>query len=149
MAQKPSKQTTKFYKTNRQAMQWFVFDANGKTLGRLASEVSKILRGKHRPEFTPNADMGDGVIILNAKDIKVTGSKEARKMYYTHSDHIGGLKEIPYRRMLEKRPEWIIERAIKGMMPKSRLARQAMKKLRIYAADQHDLQAQKPTTVSI
>src|SRR5436305_1629521 len=147
MAHQPSKQTTKFFTTNRQAMQWFIFDAKGKTLGRLASEVAKILRGKHRPEYTPNADMGDGVIILNAKGVKVTGTKEARKTYFSHSGYVGGLKEISYRRMMEKRPEWVIEHAIKGMMPKNKLGKQAMKKLRIYAEEQHDLQAQKPMTV--
>lgn len=149
MAGQPSKQLTKFFKTNRNAMQWFVFDAKGKTLGRLASEVAKILRGKHRPEYTPNSDMGDGVIIINAKEVKVTGAKEAQKIYYSHSGFVGGLKEVPYRRMMQKRPEFVIEHAVKGMMPKTKLGRAAMKKLRVYAEDKHDLKAQNPMTVSI
>ena len=99
------KQPTKFFKTNRQEMNWYLFDAKGKTLGRLASEIVKVLKGKHKPQYTPNMDCGDGVIVINAKDVKISGSKEAQKVYYRYSGFPGGLKEIPYRRMQERQPE--------------------------------------------
>lgn len=140
---------TKFFKTDRANMDWYVFDAKGKTLGRLASEVAKVLRGKHKPQYTPNADLGDGVIILNSKEIKVTGNKEAQKEYISHSGYVGGLKRVPYRRELERNPNRIIETAVKGMMPKTKLGRAMLKKLRIYAGAEHDLQAQKPIVVAI
>jgi len=143
------KQKTKFFKTDRAQMQWYVFDAKGKTLGRLSSEIAKVLKGKHKPQYTPNADVGDGVIVLNSKEIKITGAKEAQKVYRHHTGFLGGLKEIPYRRMLERNPNRIIEHAVKGMMPKTKLGRAMLKKLRIYAGDKHDLEAQKPTTVAI
>lgn len=143
------KQPTKYYKTNREEMKWYVFDAKGKTLGRFASEVSKVLRGKHKPTYSPNADLGDGVIVINAKDIVVSGMKEAQKVYRHHTLFIGGLKEVPYRRMREKHPERIIEHAVRGMMPKTRLGRAMFKKLRVYAGSEHDMQAQTPITVAI
>ena len=139
------KQPTKFFKTDRQSLTWYVFDAKGKTLGRLAAEVVKVLRGKHKPEYTPNMDCGDGVIILNAKEVKISGSKEAQKVYFRYTGYPGGLKEIPYRMMKERHPERIVELAVKGMMPtKTRLGRHMLKKLRVFAGDKHDMVAQQP-----
>lgn len=128
---------------------WYLFDASGKTLGRFAAEVAKILRGKHRPDYTPYVDCGDGVVIINAEKVVVTGMKEARKIYRSYTGHIGGLREVPYSIMMARKPEFILERAIKGMMPKSRLGGQQVKKLRIFAGTEHDMQAQNPTPVNI
>lgn len=128
---------------------WYVLDAAGKTLGRFASEVAKVLRGKHKPDFTSHIDTGDGVIIINANKIKVTGAKEAQKVYRYHTGFVGGLREIPYRTMKARKPEYIIEHAVKGMMPKTRLARHQLKRLRVYAGAEHDQAAQKPVTVNI
>lgn len=136
-------------KKSDQEVRWFVLDASGKTLGRFASEVAKILRGKHEPTFTPHADTGGGVIILNASKIEVTGAKEARKNYYRYTGWRGGLRVTPYREMMETKPEFIIEHAVKGMMPRTRLGRQQLKRLRIYAGGEHDLQAQQPIQVNI
>jgi len=128
---------------------WFLFDAKGKTLGRFAAEVAKILRGKHRTDYTPHVDCGDGVVIINADKIKVTGMKEARKVYREYTGYIGGLKETPYRTMLARKPAYILTRAIKGMMPKTRLGGQQVKKLRIYAGSDHACHAQNPTPVNL
>lgn len=128
---------------------WFILDAAGKTLGRLSSEIAKILRGKHKPSFTTYMDCGDGVVVINAEKVKVTGSKEAQKMYYYYTGSMSGLREIPYRTMKARKPTYIIEHAVKGMMPKSRLARQQLKKLRIFAGAEHDLIAQQPIQVNI
>ncbi len=128
---------------------WFLFDAEGKTLGRFASEIAKVLRGKHRPGFTANVDCGDGVVIINAEKIAVTGMKEARKVYSHYTGHIGGRRETPYRTMLARKPTYILERAIKGMMPKTRLGGQQVKKLRIFAGPKHSMMAQTPTPVNI
>lgn len=129
--------------------QWFLLDATGKTLGRFASEVAKILRGKHKPNFTPHIDTGDGVIIINAEKIEVTGGKEARKIYRHYSGGISGLREIPYRTMKARKPEYILWHAVKGMMPKTRLGEAQFKKLRVFAGDKHDLEAQSPITANI
>jgi len=128
---------------------WYLLDAAGKTLGRFASEVAKILRGKHRPDFTPNVDCGDGVVIINAEKIKVTGNKETQKVYRHYSGYIGGLKETPYKEMQAKHPERIIFSAVKGMLPKTPLGKSQIKKLRVHAGSEHDLQAQKPQAVNI
>lgn len=128
---------------------WYLFDATGKTLGRFAAEVAKILRGKHRPDYTPNVDCGDGVVIVNAEKIAVTGMKRARKIYRKYTGFIGGLREIPYSTMIARNPEMVLERAIKGMMPKTRLGGQQVKKLRIFKGAEHDLKAQQPTPVNI
>jgi large subunit ribosomal protein L13 len=139
------KQPTKFFKTNRGEMQWYLFDAKGKTLGRLASEIVKVLRGKHKPSFTPNMDCGDGVIVINAKEVKISGAKEAQKVYFRYTGYPGGLKEIPYRMMQDRHPERIIELAVKGMMPtKTPLGRQMLRKLRVFADDKHNMVAQQP-----
>lgn len=136
-------------KSNESQTEWFLLDAEGKTLGRLASEIASILRGKHKPTFTPHIDTGDGVVIINAEKVSVTGAKEANKLYRHYTGHIGGLREIPYRRMKERHPTRIIEHAVKGMMPKTKLGRAQLKKLRIFAGAEHNLQAQKPIAVEI
>ncbi len=127
---------------------WFQFDASGKTLGRFAAEVAKVLTGKHRPDYTPYVDTGDGVVIINAGLIKVTGMKHARKIYRSYTGFMGGLREVPYETMLARKPTYVLWHAIHGMMPKSRLGRQQMKKLRICAGSEHEVQAQKPTPVT-
>ncbi len=134
---------------NEIKLSWFVLDASGKTLGRLAAEISKILRGKHKPSFTTYLDCGDGVVVINADKVKVTGSKEAQKIYRYYTGSMSGLREIPYRMMKARKPEYIIEHAVKGMMPKTRLARQQLKKLRIFAGEEHNLAAQQPIHVNI
>ncbi|MBF8263413.1 MAG: rl13 [Parachlamydiales bacterium] len=137
--------------TNQQALdarKWFLFDASNKTLGRFAAEVAKVLMGKHRPDYTPNIDTGDGVVIINADQIKVTGMKHARKIYRSYTGFMGGLREVPYETMLARKPTYVLEHAILGMMPKSRLGRQQLKKLRIYAGAQHEVEAQKPIPVN-
>jgi large subunit ribosomal protein L13 len=128
---------------------WFILDATGKTLGRFAAEVAKILRGKHKTNFTPYVDTGDGVIIINAGKIKVTGAKAAQKLYRYYTGSMSGLREIPYNVMLGRKPDYIIWHAVKGMMPKTRLGEAQLKKLRIFADDKHDLQAQTPISVNV
>lgn len=123
---------------------WWVIDAKDQTLGRLASRVAHLLKGKHKPEYAPHADVGDFVIIINCDRIHVTGRRLDQKIYYHHSQYPGGLKSISLRRQLEKHPERVIELAIKGMLPKNRLGRQMIKKLKLYAGSEHPHQAQKP-----
>ena len=123
---------------------WYVVDATGCTLGRLASEVAKVLRGKNKPIFTPHIDTGDYVIVTNADKIKVTGKKLEQKIYYHHSDYVGGMKETDLKTMLAKKPERVIELAVKGMLPKGPLGRQMYKKLFVYAGAEHPHAAQKP-----
>ena len=126
---------------------WYVVDASEQVLGRLASEVAKVLRGKNKPEFTPHADTGDYVIIVNAEQVKVTGKKLDDKIYYHHSKYVGGLKETTLREMMAKKPEKVIELAVKGMLPKGPLGREMYKKLHVYAGPDHKHQAQKPETL--
>ena len=123
---------------------WYVVDATGYTLGRLASEVAKVLRGKNKPQFTPHVDTGDYVIVVNAEKIKVTGKKLEQKIYYNHSDYVGGMKETTLKEMLAKHPERVIEHAVKGMLPKGPLGRAMIKKLFVYAGPEHPHAAQKP-----
>ena len=127
---------------------WYVVDATGYTLGRLASEVEKILRGKNKPIFTPFIDTGDYVIITNADKIKVTGKKLEQKVYYRHSDYVGGMKETTLKEMLNKKPERVIELAVKGMLPKGPLGREMYKKLFVYAGPDHKHAAQKPEVLT-
>ena len=127
---------------------WYVVDETGYTLGRLASEVAKILRGKNKPIFTPFIDTGDYVIITNADKIKVTGKKLEQKVYYRHSDYVGGMKETTLKEMLNKKPERVIELAVKGMLPKGPLGRTMYKKLFVYAGPEHKHEAQKPETLT-
>ena len=151
MIQKKRKieQKSFFQKKEDVERNWFVLDAEGKTLGRFASEVAKVLRGKHKPTFTPSTDCGDGVIIINADKIAVTGAKEAQKVYIYHTGYVGGQREVPYRVMQSKKPEYIIEHAVKGMMPKNVVGRKQMRRLRIFAGTEHQMHAQKPITANI
>ena len=123
---------------------WYVVDATDMTLGRLASEVAKVLRGKNKPTFTPHIDTGDYVIVVNAEKVKVTGKKLDQKIYYHHSDYVGGMKETTLREMLAKKPEKVVELAVKGMLPKGPLGREMYTKLFVYAGPEHKHQAQKP-----
>jgi large subunit ribosomal protein L13 len=124
-------------------------DASGQTLGRLASEIARIVRGKHKPIYSPSADVGDYVIVINAEKVHVTGSKLEQKIYYRHSGYPGGLKEIPLRRMLEEHPTRVIEHAVRGMLPKNRLGRKMIKKLKVYAGTDHPHQAQQPEPLEL
>lgn len=123
---------------------WYVVDAAGYTLGRLASEVAKVLRGKNKPIFTPHMDCGDYVIIVNADKVKVTGKKLDQKIYYHHSEYVGGMKETTLREMMAKKPEKVIKLAVKGMLPKGPLGKSMLKKLHVYAGPDHEQAAQKP-----
>ncbi|MBR9938040.1 50S ribosomal protein L13 [Oscillospiraceae bacterium Marseille-Q3528] len=127
---------------------WYVVDATGYTLGRLASEVAKVLRGKNKPIYTPHIDTGDYVIIVNADKVKVTGKKLDQKIYYRHSDYVGGMKEATLREMMDKKPEKVIELAVKGMLPKGPLGRTMYKKLFVYAGAEHGHEAQKPEVLT-
>ena len=127
---------------------WYVVDATGMTLGRLASEVAKVLRGKNKPIFTPHIDTGDYVIVINAEKIAVTGKKLDQKIYYRHSDYVGGLKQATLREKLSNKPEEVIELAVKGMLPKGPLGRQMFKKLFVYAGPEHKHAAQKPEVLT-
>jgi large subunit ribosomal protein L13 len=128
---------------------WFVVDADGKTLGRLASEIAKILRGKHKVIYTPNMDTGDNVIVVNAEKIKLTGKKLQQKMHHKHSEYPGGLKSVSYEELLSKQPEKVMKLAVKGMLPKNKLGRKMMKKLKVYAGSDHPHQAQEPEELDI
>ena len=127
---------------------WYVVDAEGATLGRLASEIAKVLRGKNKPEYTPHIDTGDYVIVVNAEKVKVTGKKLQQKIYYNHSDYVGGMKETTLAELLAKKPEKVIELAVKGMLPKGPMGRDMIKKLHVYAGPEHANQAQKPEVLT-
>ena len=129
--------------------EWLVIDATDKVLGRLATEVAQILKGKKKPQYTPHVDTGDFVIIINAEKIRLTGNKAEKKVYYSHSGYIGGLKEVSFQRMLEKHPERIIEKAVKGMLPKNTLGRAMNRKLKVYAGPNHPHAAQKPREITL
>ncbi|MDH4124419.1 MAG: 50S ribosomal protein L13 [Gammaproteobacteria bacterium] len=128
---------------------WFVVDATGKTLGRLATEIARRLRGKHKPEYTPHIDTGDYIVVVNAEKVRVTGKKLQDKVYYHHTGYVGNLKSISLEKQLEKAPERVIESAVNGMLPKGPLGRQMFKKLRVYKGPQHDHAAQQPITLEI
>lgn len=128
---------------------WYVIDAAGKPLGRVASQVAHILRGKHKPTFTPHVDTGDFVIVINCKEAKLTGKKLDQKMYRHHSGYVGGLKETPYRIMMEKKSEFAMHEAVRRMLPKNRLGRQMIKKLKAYAGSEHKHEAQQPELLEI
>ena len=127
---------------------WYVVDAEGATLGRLASEIAKVLRGKNKPEYTPHIDTGDYVIVVNAEKVKVTGKKLQQKIYYNHSDYVGGMRETTLAEMMAKKPEKVIELAVKGMLPKGPMGRDMIKKLHVYAGAKHANQAQKPEVLT-
>ena len=128
---------------------WFIVDASGKTLGRLATEIARRLRGKHKPEYTPHVDTGDYIIIVNAEKIRVTGRKETDKTYYHHTGFPGGIKSITFDKLIDKAPERIIQSAVKGMMPKNRLSRAMLSKLKVYAGSAHPHEAQQPEVLDI
>lgn len=128
---------------------WYVVDAEGQTLGRLAAKVANVLRGKTKPIYTPFLDTGDYVIVINADKVKVTGKKMEQKKYYRHSDYVGGMKEATLKEMLERHPERVVELAVKGMLPKGKLGRTMYKKLFVYAGNEHKHEAQKPEVLSI
>jgi large subunit ribosomal protein L13 len=130
-------------------VKWYVVDAEGQILGRLASQIAKILRGKHVPTFTPHVDMGFGVIVVNAEKIRVTGNKLEEKLYYRHSGYLGGLKVRTLRQMLERNPERVITHAVWGMLPKNRLGRKLFRRLRVYAGPDHPHKAQKPEPLKV
>jgi large subunit ribosomal protein L13 len=128
---------------------WWIIDAEGAVLGRLASKVAATLRGKNHPLYTPHADLGDSVVVINAEKVVLTGKKMDQKNYYRHSGYIGGLKTITARKLIEKRPEDVIRFAVKGMLPKNRLGRKIFKKLKVYAGDQHPHEAQQPESMTV
>jgi large subunit ribosomal protein L13 len=128
---------------------WFVVDAEDKTLGRLASEIARILRGKHKPIYSPSVDCGDFVIVINAKKIRVTGNRMDQKKYYRHSGYMGGLTSISLRDQLDRYPNRVIEAAVKGMLPKNKLGRQMIKKLKVYADENHPHEAQQPAPLAL
>jgi len=128
---------------------WYVVDASGKTLGRLATEVARRLRGKHKPEFTPHMDTGDYIVVINAKQVRVTGRKKTDKTYYSHSGYPGGIKSITFDKLIQKKPELVIEKAVKGMLPKGPLGRQMFRKLRVYPGAEHHHAAQQPQILEI
>lgn len=140
----------KSYMANAQSVErkWYVVDAEGQTLGRLSAEIAKVLRGKNKPVFTPHIDTGDYVVVVNAAKVKVTGKKLDQKVYYHHSDYVGGMKETTLREMMAKKPEAVIEMAVKGMLPKGPLGRTMIKKLHVYAGPEHEQQAQKPEVLT-
>ena len=129
--------------------QWWVVDAADKPLGRLASEIARIIRGKHKPIFTPHLDTGDNVIVVNASRVKLTGNKADQKTYFRHSGYIGGERHIPFRRMIERYPERVIELAVRGMLPKTKLGRKLRKKLRVYGGADHPHHGQSPQPLEL
>ncbi len=128
---------------------WYIVDASGKTLGRLATEIARRLRGKHKPEYTPHMDTGDYIVVINAKDVKVTGNKTTDKMYHHHTGFPGGLKSISFDKLVDKKPELIIEKAVKGMLPRGPLGRDMYRKLKVYAGAEHKHTAQQPKVLEI
>ncbi len=141
--------STYYAKPGEVEREWLLVDATDMVLGRLASEVAQILKGKNKPQYTPHVDTGDFVIVINAEKIRLTGNKAFTKNYYRHSGFPGGLKEVSYQRMLEKHPERIIEKAVKGMLPKNTLGRAMGKKLKVYAGPHHHHEAQKPRQITL
>ena len=141
--------TTYIAKPAQIERKWYVVDAEGKTLGRLATQIAMILRGKNKPIYTPHVDTGDYVIVINAEKIVLTGKKLDQKMYRHHSLYPGGLKETPYRKLLAEKPEFVISEAVRGMLPKGPLGRKMLKKLKVYRGPEHDNQAQQPEFLDI
>ena len=140
--------TTFSIKKDEIERKWYIIDAANKPLGRVAAEAAKLLRGKHKPTFTPNVDTGDHVIILNAKNVILTGKKLDQKMYRYHTGYVGGLKEITYREMMEKKPEEVVAHAVSGMLPKNKLRARMMTRLRVFAGAEHTHAAQKPEVLN-
>jgi len=140
---------TRFIKTEEAEKKWYIVDAKDQVLGRLASEIAKVIRGKNKPIFTPNADTGDFVIVINAKQVKVTGKREFLKTYSHHSGYPGGLKTISFTELMAKKPEFVIQNAVKGMLPKTKLGDKLIKKLKVYANEDHPHAAQKPELLNL
>lgn len=140
---------TRFINTESADRRWYVVDAKDQVLGRFATRIATIIRGKNKPTFSPNADTGDFVVVINADKIKVTGKREELKTYSWHTGYPGGRKTLSYNEMKERKPEFIIMNAVKGMLPKNRLGNQLLKKLKVYAGEEHPHQAQKPETISL
>ena len=136
-------------KQNELNHDWFIIDASGKTLGRMATEIAHRLRGKHKPEYAPHMDNGDYVVVINAEKVKVTGNKGTDKIYHSHTGYPGGIKSISFDKLLEKAPERTIQSAVKGMLPKNPLGRQMFKKLKVYSGSEHPHVAQQPKTIEI
>jgi large subunit ribosomal protein L13 len=136
-------------KTETVQRDWFLIDANGKTLGRLATEIARRLRGKHKAEYTPHVDTGDYIVVINAEKVRVTGNKASDKMYYNYSGYMGGLKAISFEDLIQKAPERVIETAVKGMLPKNPLGRAMFRKLKVYAGSTHNHAAQQPQALEI
>jgi len=128
---------------------WYIVDAQGKVLGRMATEIAKVLRGKHKPIFTPNQDAGDFVVVINASAVKLTGAKLEKKVYFRHSDYPGGIRERTAAQMLQEKPEDVVKLAVKGMLPKNRLSRKLVTKLKVYAGPEHPHDAQRPQPLAI
>ncbi len=140
---------TRFISTEDADRKWYVVDAKDQVLGRLASKVASIIRGKTKPTFSPNADTGDFVVIVNAEKVKMTGKRELLKTYAHHSGYPGGLKVQSFEELMAKKPEFVLENAVKGMLPKNRLGKKLIKKLKVYSGESHPHQAQKPETISL
>ncbi len=140
---------TRFVKTEDADRKWYVVDASDQVLGRLAAEVARVIRGKNKAIFTPNMDTGDFVIVINADKIRMTGKRELQKEYFSHSGYPGGVRTLSFKEMMEKKPEFVIQHAVKGMLPKNRLGRQLIKKLKVYAGDTHPHAAQQPEQLSL
>ncbi len=141
--------TTVSAKADEVKRDWFLVDADGKTLGRLATEIARRLRGKHKTIYTPHVDTGDYIVVINAEKIRVTGNKAKNKIYYNHSGYMGGLKQISFEKLIDKAPERVIERAVKGMLPKNSLGRTMYRKLKVYAGAKHEHAAQQPQPLEI
>lgn len=140
---------TKFIRTEDADKKWFVVDAKDQVLGRLAAKIARVIRGKEKPIFTPNTDTGDFVIVINADQIKMTGKRELQKTYFSYSGYPGGAKIRSFDEMQKRNPEFVIQHAVKGMLPKNRLGKQLIKKLKVYAGEAHPHQAQKPEVLSL
>ncbi|MBN1356042.1 50S ribosomal protein L13 [bacterium] len=141
--------TTRFAKKEDIRPVWYILDAAQQPVGRIASMAAFILRGKHRPDYTPHVDLGDHIIILNADKIRLTGQKMARKMYYRHSGYLGGMSEINAERLLQNHPDRVMISAVRGMLPKNKLGRKLLKKMKVYAGSDHPHQAQQPTSIEV
>jgi large subunit ribosomal protein L13 len=145
----PVDKTTKFFKSQDTPQKWHLVDADGKTLGRLATHVARLLRGKHKPQFTPNADLGDFVVVVNASKIKVTGKRTELKEYFHYTGYPGGATFEKFQDLLQKHPERVFEHAVKGMLPHNRLGRQIIKKMKVYAGPEHPHKAQQPEALTV
>jgi large subunit ribosomal protein L13 len=139
---------TRFIKTEDADKKWYVIDAQDQVLGRLAAQIARVIRGKNKPTFTPNMDTGDFVVVINAEKVKLTGKRETQKTYFSHSQYPGGAKFRSFQEVMNKNPEFVIENAVKGMVPKTKLGKQIIKKLKVYAGETHPHAAQKPEVLS-